>query len=75
MDILKKRVGSLKDGREKDFLKDALKKRNEAVKKLDKQKLEMLLNRVNYIYDGLSIEAQGIATYLIKIVMEDISEC
>lgn len=74
MEQLKKMVGRLKDGTEKNFLKDALKKRNEAVKKLDKQKLEMLLNRLNCIYDGLSIEGQGVAKELIKMIMEDISE-
>ena len=63
---------SMKAGREKEVLKDAVKKRESYVKTKDVQMLESTISRLNGIYDGLSQEGQAIATELIKILMEDV---
>lgn len=73
MEQVKKKLRKMKEGREKVFLKDIVKKRELYVKDKDKQMLEAVISRVNGIYEGLSDEGQIIATALIKILMEDIA--
>lgn len=72
MEQVKKMLRSMKVGREKEFLQDAVKKRDYYVKSKDVQMLESIISRLNGIYDGLSKEGQAIATELVKILMEDV---
>lgn len=67
-------IKTLREGSEKDFLKQSVDSAKKYIKLNDKQSLELIISRLNGLFDGMTEKGQKISLKLIAKIMEEISK-
>lgn len=67
-------IRDLSEGTEKDFLKRSVDNTKKYIKLKDKQSLELIISRLNGLFDGMTEKGQKISLKLIAKIMEEISK-
>lgn len=67
-------ISKLPEGQEKEFLLTSYHRMKKYIKNYDEQSLEILISRLNGIYNGMTSDGQKICNDLINKIMEAVGK-
>ena len=67
-------IKMMRDGTEKDFLEKTFYSVKKYVNAADKKSLELIISRLDGLYDGLTAQGKKIALMFAKEIMEEIAK-